>query len=163
MLNESAKLIDRIKRTSGGAKKASTPNDIRADLEMRGALFANQTWNVLPNIFRYPAERQMFDEVEKQRGLKRRAEEFDQFSRKLSELRQGHAELAEREQDRRINLLLLALGMFQISGIFIAALSLDVIKDGGYAVWAWAGLGLSFLIAFRYLAQAWWPSWQRPG
>jgi hypothetical protein len=161
MLNESAKLIDRIKRTSGGAKKASTPNDIRADLEMRGALFANQTWNVLPNIFRYPAERQMFDEVEKQRGLKRRAEEFDQFSRKLSELRQGHAELAEREQDRRINLLLLALGMFQISGIFIAALGLDVVKNGGYANWLWAGVGLSFLVALKYLAQAWWPRARR--
>lgn len=157
MLNKSAKLIDDIKRTSGGANTASTLKDVRADLRMREDLFANQTWSVLPNIFRYPAERQMFDEVEKQRGLKRRADEFDQFSRKLSELRQGHAELAEREQDRRINLLLLALGMFQISGIFIAALSLDVVKDGGYANWVWAGLGVSFLIAFRYLVQAWWP------
>jgi hypothetical protein len=146
MLDQSAELIETIMRTGRNSRwglSGSKTKTLRADLETREKLFENQTLNLLPNIFRYPGEREMFESVEKQRGLQQRAAGFERFARNLYELRQSDAELDEREGTRRINLWLLALGILQGAGLFLAALGLEdfkgteAIRDG-----LWAGFAL---------------------
>jgi hypothetical protein len=145
MLDQSAGLIDTIKQASRAPRwglGTSKTARLRADLQAREQLFVNQTLNFLPNIFRYPAEREMFKEVEEQRGLTQRADAFERFTRNLYELRQSHADLAEREGTRVINLWLLALGIFQVSGLFLAALALDDFRSGPVREALWSGFGM---------------------
>jgi hypothetical protein len=165
LLDQSAELIDQTKQTirnywlGSGSSKAKA---LREDLKAREQLFMNQILNVLPNIFRYPGEREMFDKVEQQRGLKQRAEGFERFTRNLYELRQSDADLTEREDNGRTNRLLLALGILQMSGLFLAALGVDEFRNasstnlGGDAIRValWGAFALFFLVGFVVAATA---------
>ena len=159
MLDQSAELIDQIKRGSRdpqralGATKAIT---LQEDLKKREQLFINLTLNLLPNIFRYPAEKEMFDRVEEQRGLTQRIAGFERFTRRLYELRQSDADLAEREGTRVINRWLLVLGIFQVTGLFLAALALDEFKNGAFRDALWAGFGLFSVAGLVVAATALW-------
>jgi hypothetical protein len=133
LVDQSAKFIDQIQqalRQSGSAaiSSASDRRGTRDDLAARVQLFENQTLHSLPNIFRYPTERMMFDQIVRQRGLGQRSEGIGRFTRALYELRKDFTDLAEREGTKRTNRLLMALGIFQVSGLFLAGLGLDLEK-----------------------------------
>jgi hypothetical protein len=151
LLDRSARLIDDTKREIrdprwvSGTSKASTMSEA---LAARAELFENQTLNALPNIFRYPGERDMFDQIEAQRGLKQRAVGFERFTVNYLALRQGYIDLIERVGTRRTNRLLMALGILQVSGLFLAALSLDEFKSGFFADTSRAALWSVFCISF---------------
>lgn len=159
LLDQSAGLIDTIKQASRdprwalGTTKTAT---LRQDLKAREQLFTNLTLNFLPNIFRYPAEKEMFEKVEAQRGLTQRAEGFEKFARRLYELRQSDADLAEREGTRVINRWLLALGIFQVSGLFLAWLALDELRSSSFRDALWAAFGLFSIAGLIVMATALW-------
>jgi hypothetical protein len=133
LLEQSARLIDQTMQAIrnprwADARGAASAKAVREDLAARVQLFENQTLHVLPNVFRYPAERTMFDEIVSQRGLSGRAAGIERFTRNLYELRKDFIDLAEREGTRRTNRLLMALGIVQVSGLFLAALGLEELK-----------------------------------
>ena len=159
LLDQNAGLIDKIRhasRISRWAPGTSKTRALREDLKAREQLFVNQTLNFLPNIFRYPAEREMFKKVEELRGLEQRATGFERFTRNLYELRQSDAELDEREGTRRINLWLLALGILQFSGLFLAALGLDELKSASLRPVLWGGFAISLVVGTMVATTALW-------
>ncbi len=143
LLDRSARLIDRVQRVVRHAgwtetREAGNAQLARDDLKARVQLFEHQTLHVLPNIFRYPTERTMFDEIVRQRGLGQRAAGIERFTHNLYELRKDAIDLAEREGSRRTNALLMALGIFQVSGLLLTALGLTEFGDYGaprFVVW----------------------------
>ena len=91
LLDRSACLIDGIQQTvrkQGWAdlRGRSDMQAAREDLTARVQLFEHQSLHVLPNIFRYPTERSMFDEIVRQRGLGQRAQGIERFTHDLAEL-----------------------------------------------------------------------------
>lgn len=128
LLDQSARLIDQIQHSVRKPGWSSTDSKIdmkkaARDLDKRIRLFELQSLHALPNIFRYPTERKVFDAIEKQRGLSQRSEGIDRFTRRLYELRKDITDLAERRDTRRINAFLSALSILQVSGLFLTALT----------------------------------------
>ena len=128
LLDCSARLIDQIQqsvRKPGWSRTDSKVNMKKAakELAKRIRLFELQSLHALPNIFRYPTERKVFEAIEKQRGLGQRTEGIDRFTRRLYELRKDITDLAERRDTRRINAFLSALSILQVSGLFLTALT----------------------------------------
>ena len=167
-LEQSAKLVDQIKQAIhnprwADPRGAASARSVREDLAARVQLFENQTLHVLPNIFRYPAERTMFDEIVSQRGLGQRAAGIERFTRNLYELRKDFIDLAEREGTRRTNRLLMALGILQVSGLFLAGLSLDEFKTQSPTVLheavrgvVWGLFAVSLVVGATLAARAFW-------
>lgn len=166
LVRQSAKLVDGIQQAlrhkGSAALSGAGGRDVREDLNARVQLFENQTLHGLPNIFRYPAERVMFDQIVRQRGLAQRSEGIERFTRALYELRKDFTDLAEREGTRRTNRLLMALGILQVSSLFLSGLGLDLDKvlpggmsSGQVRIGLWALLALSlaggFLVALSAL------------
>ena len=159
MLDQSAQLIDQIKSGSRDPRRAlgtTKTATLREDLKARERLFTNLTLNYLPNIFRYPAEKEMFERMGEQRGLSQRVAGYERFTRRLYELRQSDADLAEREGTRIINRWLLALGIFQVTGLFLAALALDEFRNGTVRDALWGGFGLFSVAGLAVAATALW-------
>jgi len=169
LLDQSARLIDQIKQTIRNprwaiARGTSSAKAEREDLAARVQLFENHTLNVLPNIFRYPAERTMFEEIVNQRGLSQRATGIERFTRNLYELRKDFVDLAEREGTRRTNRLLMALGILQVSGLFLAVLGLDELKSASASgivpdaarLALWGIFAFSLVVGTVVAARAFW-------
>jgi len=168
LLDQNAQLIDQIKLSVRNARWVAPHGGAGAEAARQGLaarvqLFENQALHALPNIFRYPAERAMFEEIVAQRGLRQRTEGFERFTRSLYELRKDSSDLAEREDTWRTNRLLLALAVLQLCGLFVAALAFDSFKGESLSGalnatrWAlWCALAASFVIGIGVGASAFW-------
>jgi hypothetical protein len=166
LLEQNARFVDQIKtsiRIPGWVEGLSGSN-MNADLTARSQLFENHTLNVLPNIFRYPTERVMFEGLVSQRGLDQRADGIERFTDHLYQLRKDSFDLDERKSGRRTNGLLLALGVFQVSGLLLAALSLKEFESAPAAfssyltrptLWIIFGisLGIGLIVGLRALSR----------
>jgi hypothetical protein len=153
LLERSAELAVIIKEHMRKSRwQASARNDLNARIQM----FENETMYVLPNIFRYPTERVIFDEIVKQRGLNQRAFGIERFTSRMYEIRKDFVDLAEREETKRTNRLLLALAILQVSGLFLTLLTLNDLEGWKPAIWiSFIGtLVLAGGIAARALVQA---------
>lgn len=160
LLDQSAKLVDGakkvVRRRWTDARGSSSLKVALSDLGARVQLFENQTLNVLPNIFRYPAEKTMFDEIVKQRGLAQRASGIERFTRNLYELREDFIHLSERMGTRRTNGLLMGLGILQVSGLFLTLLTVDDVRTASISAhgYLWGAFAVSLAFGVGVVAAA---------
>lgn len=149
-----------VRRHGWGKAKGRVDIDrMEKDLDARVELFEHQTLHVLPNIFRYPTERAVFDAIVEQRGLGQRSEWIDRFTRTLNELREDITELSERRGTRRTNRFLLALSILQGSGLFLTGLvgfgQLELPSHAQEWVWNSLSAGLAVTVAAGIIVGVW--------
>jgi len=167
LLDQSARLIDQIQQSVRKPGWSSTDSNIgmtkvESDLKKRTRLFELQSLHALPNVFRYPTERKVFEAIEMQRGLGQRSEGINRFTHRLYELRKDITDLAERRDTRRINAFLCALSILQVSGLFLTALTSYATFKIAYVTlewqeWGWLLLfgGLVATVGTAIIAGVW--------
>jgi hypothetical protein len=133
LLDRNAHLVDRLKESTRNLQWVrdlgrSTTRNEHAEFAARFQLLENHTLYALPNIFRYPTERVMFDQIVKQRGLDQRTAAIERFTTHVYQLRKDVIDHEERRISHRTNGLLLALAVFQVSGLILAALALKELE-----------------------------------
>jgi hypothetical protein len=139
LLERNAQLVDGIRELTRTGRwisdaGASSTKAERADFKARFQLFENHTLYSLPNIFRYPTERIMFDEIVRQRGLSQRAAGIEKFTTHIYQLRKDWVDLEERKNTSRTNGLLIALSVLQVSGLILAALALKELESAEFVL-----------------------------
>jgi hypothetical protein len=110
---------------------------------LREQLFVNRSLRDVPNVFRYPTEKDMFEQITRLHGFDRRLEGFEKFLKDYDSIASERASLSRETTAESANRFLLTISLLQVLGVAMTAADM---KDKLGAN-SWMIIGALFLAA----------------
>ena len=90
-------------------------------LLLREQLFVNRSLRDVPNVFRYPTEKDMFEQITRLHGFDRRLEGFEKFLKDYDFIASERASLSRETTAELANRFLLTISLLQVLGVAMTA------------------------------------------